>query len=116
MLVMTNKDNFKVVKMYLQKMLLKKKKHYFEEELAKNRNKSKGIWQALKSVAVSSDKARKSKTYLKKDGTVQLEALEKANFFKRFYSESTKSLQEKLPNVSNKFTSQATKKYCTKTL
>ena len=37
----TDKDNFKVAKMHLQKMMLKKKKSYFEEELGKNRNKPK---------------------------------------------------------------------------
>ena len=37
----TDKYSFKVAKMHLQKMILKKKKSYFEEELAKNRNKPK---------------------------------------------------------------------------
>ena len=35
----TDKDILKVNKMELQKIILKKKKSYFEEELAKNRNK-----------------------------------------------------------------------------
>ena len=39
----TGKDNFKVAKMHLQKMILKKKKSYFEEELGKNRNKPKEL-------------------------------------------------------------------------
>ena len=39
----TDKDNFKVAKMHLQKMILKKKKSYFEEELGKNRNKPKEL-------------------------------------------------------------------------
>ena len=39
----TGKDNFKVTKMRLQKMILKKKKSYFEEELGKNRNKPKEL-------------------------------------------------------------------------
>ena len=42
----------------------------------KNRNKSKELWKALKSLGLSSDKARKSKIYLKKDGTIQFETLE----------------------------------------
>ena len=37
----TDKDNFKVAKMHLKKMMLKKKKSYFEEELDKNRNNLK---------------------------------------------------------------------------
>ena len=37
----TDKDNFKVTKMHLQKMMLKKRKFYFENELGKNRNKPK---------------------------------------------------------------------------
>ena len=39
----TDKDNFKVAKTHLEKLILKKKKSYFEEELDKNRNKSKEL-------------------------------------------------------------------------
>ena len=37
----TDKDNFNVAKMHLQKMIVKKNKIHFEEELDKNRNKQK---------------------------------------------------------------------------
>ena len=83
----TDKDNFKVAKMHLQKMILKKKKSYFEEELGKNKNIQKELWKTLKPLGLNSDKARKSKISLKKDGTIQFEALENANTFNRFYSE-----------------------------
>ena len=111
----TDKDNFKVAKMHLQKMILKKKKSYFEEELGKNRNKPKELWKTLKSLGLSSDKARQSKISLNKDGAIQFEALENANTFKRFYSELAGGLQEKLPRAPNKFTSQTTKNYYAKT-
>ena len=78
----TDKDNFKVAKMHLQKMTLKKKKSYFEEELGKNRNKPKEFWKTLKSLGLGSDKARQSKISLKKDGDIQFKALENANFSK----------------------------------
>ena len=45
----TDKDNFKVAKMYLQKIILKKK----------NMDKPKELWKALKSLGLSSDKTRK---------------------------------------------------------
>ena len=112
----TDKDNFKVAKMQLQKMILKKKKFYFEEDLGKNRNKPKKLWKTLKSLGLSSDKARKSKIFLMKDSAIQFEALENAKIFKRFYSELAAGLQEKLPRATNKFTSQATKNYYGKTL
>ena len=51
-----------------------------------------------------------------KDGAIQFEALENAKTFKRFYSELAAGLQEKLPRAPNKFTSQATKNYYSKTL
>ena len=111
----TDKDNFKVTKIHLQKMILKKKKSYFEEELGKSRNKSKELWKTLKSLGLSSDKARQSKISLNKDGTIQFEALENANTFKRFYSELAGGLQEKLPRALNKFTSQTTKNHYAKT-
>ena len=69
----TDKDNFKVAKMHLKKMMLKKKKSYFEEELDKNWSKPRDLWKALKSLGLTSDKARQSKTSLKKDGAIQFE-------------------------------------------
>ena len=102
--------------MHLQKMILKKKKSYFEEELGKNRNKPKELWKTLKSLGLSSDKARQSKISLNKDGAIQFEALENANTFKRFYSELARGFQEKLPMAPNKFTNQTTKNYNAKTL
>ena len=107
----TDKDNFKVTKMHLQKMILKKKKSYFEEELGKNRSKPKELWKTLKSLGLSLGKARQSKISLTKDGAIQFEALENANTFRRFYSELAGGLQEKLSRAPNKFTSQTTKNY-----
>ena len=62
----TDKDNFKVAKMYLQKMILKKKKSYFEEELGKNRNKPKELWKTWKSLGLSSAKQGNQKFLLRK--------------------------------------------------
>ena len=111
----TDKNSFKVAKMHFQKMIPKKKKSYFEEELDKNRTKPKELWKALQSLGLSSDKVRQSKISLKKDDTIQFEALGNANFFKRFYSELAGSVQEKLLRAPNKFTSQTTKNYYAKT-
>ena len=111
----TDEDNFKVAMIHLQKMILKKKKSSFEEELGKNRNKPKELLSVLNSLGASSDKARKSKISLKKDGAIQFEGLEKANTFKRSYSEFAGGLQEKLPTAPNKFSSKTTKNYYAKT-
>ena len=88
-------------------MILMKNKSYFEEELG--RNKLKELWKTLKSLGLSSDKARQSKISLNKDGAIQFEALENKNTFKRFYFELAGGLQEKLSRAPNKFTSQTTK-------
>ena len=63
--------------------MILKKKSYFEEELGKNRNKPKELWMSLKSLGLSSDKARQSKIYLMKDGVIQFEALENAKYFQK---------------------------------
>ena len=68
----TDKDNFKITKMQLQKMILKKKKSYFEEELGKNRNKPEELWKTFKSLGLSLDEARQSKISLNKDGKMVL--------------------------------------------
>ena len=96
-------------------MTLKKRKAYFEEELAKNGNKPREVWKAVKSPTLSSEKARKSNFYLKKDVIIQFEALEDANIFKKSYSELAGDLQEKLPKALSKFTSQRNKNYHAKT-
>ena len=49
-----------------------------------NGNKPKEIWKGVKSLDLSSDKARKSNIYL--DLIIQFKALEIANIFKTFYS------------------------------
>ena len=100
--------------MYLQ-MILKKNKSYFEEELGKGNNKPKELWKTLNSLELSSDQARQSKMFLKKDGAIQFEVMENANTFKRFYSELADGLQEKLPRATNKFSSQTARNYYTKT-
>ena len=91
--------------MHLQKTILKKKKSYFEEELAKNRNKPKELWKALKSLGLSQDKARKSYISIKKDGAIQFEALENADTLEKFYSVLARGLQEKLSKAPKKLTS-----------
>ena len=100
----TDSNNFKVSKMHF----LKKKKPYFDEELAKNRNEPK-------SLDLSLDKVRKTKISVKKDGTIQFEAMKNANTFKRLYSELVRGLQGKLPKAPSNLTSQTTKKYYGKT-
>ena len=75
----TDKDNSKVANIHLQKMILKKKKSYIEEELGQNRTRPKELW---KSLGLSSDKARQAKIFLEKNGAIQFEALENANTFK----------------------------------
>ena len=102
-------ENFKVLKMHLQEMILKKKKYCFEEELGKNRNKPKELRKTLKSLGLSSDKARQLKISLNKDSVIQFKALENGNTFKRFYPELVGGLQEILPRAPNKFTGQTTK-------
>ena len=52
---------------------------------------------------------------LKKDDTVQFNALEKANISKKFYSELAGYLQERLPEGPNKFPSETIKHYYAKT-
>ena len=47
--------------MHLQKMIMRKTKSYFEEEVDNNRNKRKELWKGLKSLGLSSDKAKQSK-------------------------------------------------------
>ena len=56
--------------MHAQKKILKKKKYYFEGRLGKNRNKSKELWKTLKSLSLSSDKARQWQVSLQKDSTI----------------------------------------------
>lgn len=76
MLGNVDKYSFKFAKGHLQKIIQKKKK---SKELAKNRNKPKEFWKGLKS--------QRKMTQFK------FKALEKANFYERFYSELAGALQ-----------------------
>ena len=106
----------KSLKCTCKKIILKKEKSHFAEERAKNRRKPKELWKTLKSLSLSSDKARQSKISIKAYGATQIEAQENVNTFKRFYSELAVGLQEKLPRAPNKFIRQTTKNYYPKTL
>ena len=94
-----HKGNFKAAEMHLLKMILQKKKSFFKNQLAKNRNKLRELWKALKSLRFSSNKASKSNISLKKDIIIQFEAPENANIFKRFYSELAKQPKTTTPRL-----------------
>ena len=112
--VETNKDNFKDIKMHLQKIILKKKKSYLEENLATNRKKPKKLWKPSKSLVLSLDKGRKLKTNLKKGGTTQFEAV-----VTRIFSEAWLWISwrppKKIAQGTSKFTGQITKNCYAKT-
>ena len=78
--------------MHIQKIVLNKRKSYFE--LARNRNKPKELSKPLKFLSLSSDKANKSKTSFKKNGENQFESLKNANLFKRCYTELAADLKK----------------------
>ena len=85
--------------MHIQKIILNKRKSYFE--LARNRNKPKEISKPLKFLSLSSDKANKSKTSFKKNGENQFESLKNqfeslknANLFKSCYTELAADLKK----------------------
>ena len=63
----------------------------------------------------SLDKTSESKFSFQKDGTIQCEALENVNTFKKFYSKLAGGFLEKLPKAPNKFTSQTTINFYAKT-
>ena len=50
-----------------------------------------------------------------KDGTIEFEALENAKIVKKIYSKLVRDLQEELPKIPNKFTTQTTKNFYCKT-
>lgn len=79
----TDKDNFKVTKTHIQEIILTTKKCYFEEDLAKYRNKQKELCGSFHSLDLSSDKANKSKFSLKKLGVIQFKALKNVNLFEK---------------------------------
>ena len=50
----TDKDNFKYSKLSLEKIINNKKKLYFEEKIAENKNNPKELWRTLKSLSMPS--------------------------------------------------------------
>ena len=57
----TVKDNFKCVKLFLKKVINSKKKLFFEEKIAENRDNPKEFWRTLKSLGMPSKGRMQSK-------------------------------------------------------
>ena len=72
------------------KLLLKKtnnkKKLYFEEKIAENRNNPKKLLRTLKSLGMPSKEGRQSKISLKENNVVSFNSKDNANTFCRFFS------------------------------
>ena len=95
-------------------MTLKKKKSYFEEELAKNTNKPKQPWD----FKVTRSKFRQSKQIKHlswENGTSQFEAL-KTQLFQKVLLLISWRPPKNLPKAPNQFTNLTTKNYYVKTL
>ena len=107
----TDKDNFKYAKLSLKKIINHKKKLYFEEKIAENKNNPKQLWRTLKSLGMPSKGGRQSKISLKENGVVSFDPKRNANIFCRFFSNLANSLLLKLPRPKNKFGIKTTREY-----
>ena len=96
-----DKGNFKCAKLLLEKVFYNKKKFYFEEKIAENRNNSKQLWWTLKSLGIPSKGRMQSKISLKENGVVSLNSQDNANTFCRFFSKKGDSLLQTLPHPKN---------------
>ena len=79
----TDKDNFGLAKIALQKGIWKKKKFYFQEKIEKNAHDSKRLWKVLKSLGMKSGKVNQSKITLEKIWFEPTWTCEKYKYFQR---------------------------------
>ena len=102
------KHNFKTAKIFLQKMLQKKKSSYLVQKLVQNSKKSNEWWQISKCLGLSTKKLYQKFHWIK-SGTIQFEPQESANIFKKLYSKIATDLVKKLIIAPNNFYSSTTK-------
>ena len=95
----------------LQKVINNKKKLYFEEKIAENRNNPKELWRTLTSLDIPSIGGMQSKISLKENGVVSFNSKCNANSFCKFFSNLADSLLQKLPRPKNKFEIKTTESY-----
>ena len=95
----------------LFKKIINKKKLYFEEKNAENKNNPKELWRTLKSLDMSFEEGRQSKISLKKNGAVSFDLKKNANTFCRFFSNLAGSLLLKRLPPKNKFGIKTTREY-----
>ena len=107
----TDKDNFETAKIFLQKVLHRRRSFYLEEKLFQNSKKSKQLRKTLKFLGLNSKEGSTSKIWLNKDSTVQLELWGNVIIFKKFCTGLATDLVEKFPIAPNKFCSSITKYY-----
>ena len=98
-----DKGNFKYAKLLLKKVINNKKKLYFEEKIAENRNNPKELWRTLKSLGMPSKGRMQSKISLKENGVISFNSKDNANTFGMFFSNLADLLLWKLPLANYKF-------------
>ena len=74
-------------KTFTQKIIDNKKKLYFVEKIAENKNNPKGHWRTIKSLRMTCKGGRCSKISLKENGVVSFNSKDNANTFFRFFSD-----------------------------
>ena len=106
-----DRENFKYARLSPKKVIYNKKKLYFEEKIAENKNNPKELWRTLKSLGMPSKRGRQSKISLKENGVVSFDPKKNANIFCRLFSNIADSLLLKLPRPKNKFGIKTTRDY-----
>ena len=97
------KDNHKEARNEVQKLILTKKKAYFEGKLTENIGKPQELWNCLKSLGLKFESSFSNINCLENDKSVNFDVKDIGKDFSAYFSNLAKNLVSKLPNPSNKY-------------
>ena len=94
----------------VQKLVMKKKKMFYEEKLKENIGRPKKLWKTINSLGLVSKKSG-TKICLKEKENLSFDPKINAGIFKDFFSNLAGDLVNNLPNPTNKFGMNSVKSY-----
>ena len=98
-----DKDIYNVARYKLQKMIINKKRAFFENKLTESIGKPKDLWKALRSLGLPSKRSSCEVNALKIKDTVQHDVNSVLEGFRNYYSTLAENLVKILPKPTNKY-------------
>ena len=88
---------------FVQNLIRRKKKAYFEEKLKENTKNPKKLWKILKQLGLPDKRSPSTNTCLKAENRLTFDPYTISEVFKKLFSNLANDLVQQLPAAANKF-------------